>query len=325
MVRRGRHSEASFFADLNLPRGAHVPGVDPIPGLSAAWPSTLRTFMFLAHDGPRMARVGKGRARQHLTRDAAKNRRGWDSFADWFERELGPELARHGGMSWGSFHVPERRLRLLGDVRGKDVLELGCGAARWSIALARAGAHVVGLDVTPRRLEQARKLLRRARVDVELVEAGAEAIPLPDKSFDVIFCDIGAMSYADPFRTVPEAARLLRPGGQLTFSTESPIRMVYQNARTDRRSSRPQRSYFGMHRIELPKTVEFNLPYGEWIRLFRENELEVEHLIELPAPPRFRSFFLTAKEVRWARRWPWETIWSVRKARATHGVHRRET
>ena len=226
---------------------------------------------------------------------------------------MGDELARHGGMSWGSFHAPEQQLRLLGDVRGKDVLELGCGAARWSIALARAGARVVGLDVSPRRLQQARELVERASAKVKLVEASAESVPYPDQSFDVIFCDIGAMSYADPYRTVPEAARLLRPGGQLTFSTESPIRMVLFSSRTGRMVARPQRPYFQLHRVNLPQTVEFQLPYGEWVRLFRANGFEVERLIELPAPRNARSRFLTRQEIRWARQWPLETIWSVRK------------
>lgn len=254
-----------------------------------------------------------GRPRQRLTPHAAKNRRGWDSFADWFESTLGEMLARHGGMGWGSFHVPERQLRLLGSVRGKDILELGCGAARWSIALSRAGARVVGLDVSPRRLQQARELVQRAGAKLRLVEASAESVPFPARSFDVIFCDIGAMSYADPYRTVPEAARLLRPGGQLTFSIDSPIHTVYFTSKKDRISSRPQRDYFTMHRIDLPRTVEFQLPYGEWVRLFRENGFEVERLIEMRAPPHPRSKFLTRQELRWARQWPFEIIWSVRK------------
>ena len=256
------------------------------------------------------------------TASASRNRKAWGGFADWFEKTHGGQLARYGGMAWTSFRVPESRLRMLGDVRGKDILELGCGAARWSIALVKAGARVVGLDVTPRRLEQARELARRAAVDLTLIESGAESVPLPDRSFDNIFCDIGAMSFADPYRTVPEARRLLRVGGRLVFSTESPLRWVFWDARRDRLSVRPQRPYFGLHRIDLgkhEKTVEFNLPYGEWIRLFRENGFEVERMLELPFPARGSSSLLRPSDVRWARQWPWETIWSVRKT-GGHGA-----
>ena len=107
--------------------------------------------------------------------------------------------------------------------RGKDVLEFGCGAAQWSIALAKRGARPVGLDLSDRQLEHARRLMAEAGVDFPLVHASAESVPLPDASFDIVFCDHGAMTFADPYRTVPEAARLLRPGGLFAFNHGSTI------------------------------------------------------------------------------------------------------
>src|SRR5665811_2471242 len=99
-----------------------------------------------------------------------------------------------------------------------DILELGCGAAQWSIALALRGARPVGLDLSERQLEHARRLMAEAGVDFPLVHASAEAVPLPDATFDIVFCDFGAMTFADPYRTVPQATRLLRPGGLFAFS-----------------------------------------------------------------------------------------------------------
>ena len=253
------------------------------------------------------------RRRSRLSLHERRNRRDWDLTADWFEHEHGPGLSLHEGMAWGTFRLPERKLRLLGDVRGKDILELGCGAARWSIALIRAGARVVSLDLSPRRLEQARELAQEAGVELRLVEASAEDVPLPDQSFDVVFCDHGAMSFADPYRTVPEVARLLRPGGQLTFAITSPWNTVFWDARKDRLADRPRRPYFGLHKMDVGGATEFQLPYGEWIRLFVENGLQVEQLLETPKPPRVRSSFVPSKEAGWARRYPWDGIWSVRK------------
>ena len=253
------------------------------------------------------------RSSRHLSRHAAKNRRDWERTAGIYEGAHGPGLAEHGGMSWGVFHAPEKKLRLLGEVRGKDVLELGCGAARWAIALARRGARVIGVDVSPRRLDQARDLAREAGVELTLLEASAESVPLPDRSFDLIFCDFGAMSFADPYRTVPEAARLLRPGGQLTFSTWSPIRMVFLDERRERLGTRPTRDYFRMHKVDGGPTVEFQLPYGEWVRLFRDHGFELERLLELPAPSHLRSSYLSSREARWGLWLPLESIWSVRK------------
>lgn len=238
-------------------------------------------------------------------------------MADWFEREHGKGLALEEGMVWGTFHLPERKFQLLGNVRGKDILELGCGAARWSIALQRRGARVVALDLSPRRLAQARREARRAGVGLRLIEASAEAVPLPDASFDIIFCDHGAMSFADPYRTVPEVARLLRPGGQLTFSHSSALQHICRDEPRDRITTSLMVPYFDLHRVEGPKMVEFALPYGEWIRLFRENGLTVERLLEPRAPANLRSSFLTPPELAWARRWAFESIWTVRKLPAS--------
>ena len=78
-----------------------------------------------------------------LTPDAARNRVAWDAFSDEYQAKHAASLATTGGLAWGTSRVPESALRVLGDVAGKDILELGCGAAQWSIGMARAGAHPV--------------------------------------------------------------------------------------------------------------------------------------------------------------------------------------
>jgi SAM-dependent methyltransferase len=180
-------------------------------------------------------------------------------------------------------------LRVLGDFIGRDILEFGCGAAQWSIALARLGAHPVGLDLSRRQLEHARRLMAEAGVDFPLVHASAEAVPLPAASFDVVFCDHGAMSFADPYRTVPEVARLLRPGGLFAFNHHSPIETICWPLDAEEVGERLALDYFGMHVIDDGEEVSFQLPFGEWIRLFRANEFVIEDLIEpRPAPNAIR-------------------------------------
>ncbi|MHB8577124.1 MAG: class I SAM-dependent methyltransferase, partial [Dehalococcoidia bacterium] len=105
--------------------------------------------------------------------------------------------------------------------RGKQLLELGCGGAQWSIQLAEAGARSIGLDLSERQLVHALMLMQDAGQVVPLVQASAEDLPFKDGSFDVVYCDYGAMVFADPYRTVPEAARVLRPGGLFAFCTVS--------------------------------------------------------------------------------------------------------
>jgi SAM-dependent methyltransferase len=253
-------------------------------------------------------------APRSLTPDEVRNRDSWDAYSDEYQAMHGGQLAESGGLAWGTSQIPEAELRVLGDVAGKDILEFGCGAAQWSIALALRGARPVGLDLSTRQLEHARRLMAEAGVEFALVNGSAEAVPLPDASFDIVFCDHGAMSFADPYRTVPEVARLLRPGGLFAFNHHSPIETICWAPGEEQVGDRLVVDYFGMHRFEDDDEVSFQLPYGEWIRLFRANGLVVEDLIEPRPPEDATSTYRDAAELAWARRWPSESIWRLRRA-----------
>jgi SAM-dependent methyltransferase len=248
-----------------------------------------------------------------LTPHAGRNREAWNAKADDYQAKHGAQIEAAGGAAWGMWQISEDELHVLGDVRDRDVLEFGCGAAQWSIALARRGARVTGLDLSSRQLDHARLAIAAAGVDVALFEASAEAVPLPDASFDVVFCDHGAMSFADPYLTVPEAARLLRPGGVLAFSTITPFAEVHWPLDTENPLRELVRDYFDLHRIEDEDLVVFNLPYGEWIRLFGAQGLIVEDLVELRPAADATTSYRPDGALEWTRRWPMENIWKVRR------------
>ena len=120
-------------------------------------------------------------------------------------------------------------MNALGDVAGLDVIELGCGTGYFSAWLAKRGARPVGVDPTPAQLETAREMQREFGLEFPLLEGVAEeSVPLPDASFDLALSEYGASIWADPYRWIPEAARLLRAGGRLVFlrnATLSILRM----------------------------------------------------------------------------------------------------
>lgn len=248
-----------------------------------------------------------------LTEHERQNRDAWNADADDYQARHGTQLAESTGLAWGTYQIPEAELRILGDVVGKDILELGCGAAQWSIGLAKLGARPVGVDLSDRQLEHARRLQAAAGVDFPLIHASAENVPLPDASFDIVFCDHGAMTFADPYRTVPEAARLLRSGGLFAFNHHTPIETIHWPIDGDRVTDRLVVDYFGMHRFDDGETTVFQIPYGEWLRLFRDSGFVVEDLIELRPPADATSSYRDADDLAWARRWPAEEIWRVRK------------
>jgi SAM-dependent methyltransferase len=250
-----------------------------------------------------------------LTPHAALNRELWDRDAAAYQERHGGQLADSGGTAWGVWQIPESELRVLGDVAGRDVLELGCGAAQWSIALAGQGARVTGLDNSERQLDHARSAMAAAGVEFPLVHGSAESTGFPDASFDIVFCDHGAMSFADPYRTVPEAARLLRPGGLLAFSMHTPVIDIAWDLGADHPQDRLLHDYWSLHVREDPdEPLSFQLPYGTWIRLFRESGMVVEDLVELRPAADATSSYRDDVDRDWARRWPMEHIWRVRRA-----------
>jgi SAM-dependent methyltransferase len=244
--------------------------------------------------------------------DALKNRAYWDEQSDAYQ-ELHREHIGRPEPRWGMWQIPEAELQILGDVAGKDVLEYGCGAAQWSLLLAQQGARPVAMDNSARQLEHARERLAEAGVEFPLVHASAGEAPFDDASFDVVFCDHGAMTFADPYATVPEVARLLRPGGLFAFSHSTPLSALCWSD-DDTLEPRLHRPYFGLHRMEWPdEPVEFNLPQSEWIQLFAKHGFVVERLHEVRPPEGATSTYRTAEETAWARSWPMEQIWRLRK------------
>jgi len=241
------------------------------------------------------------------------------SHCDELARSYVPSAERHWAQaepSWGIWGIPEAEVGMIpADIRGKDAIELGCGTAYVSACLARAGARVTGIDNSEAQLETARRMQREHGLEFPLLHGNAERVPYPDGSFDLAISEYGACLWADPYRWVPEAARLLRPGGRLHFLTNGHVlTLCAPPLETDTATDRLQRPAFGLHRLEWPDDtgVEFHLTHGSWIRLFRENGFEIEELLELRPPEgaATRYPYVTAE---WARQWPSEEVWKVRK------------
>jgi SAM-dependent methyltransferase len=249
-----------------------------------------------------------------LTEHAARNRAAWDAEAHlWVEP--GERNWASDEPSWGIWSIPERGLGVLPDVEGMDTIELGCGTAYWSAWLARRGARPVGLDNSANQLETARRLQREHGLEFPLVHASAEAVPLPDAAFDLALSEYGACLWCDPELWIPEAARLLRPGGYLVFLTNSPL-LVLCAPDSGAAGDRLLRDQFGMRRLEWPDegdAVEFHLPHGELLRLLRRHGFEVIDLVELQAPAHGDPGRFDWLTLDWSRRWPSEEIWVARR------------
>ena len=237
------------------------------------------------------------------------NRAFWDADADSYQAAHGEQLAR-SPLAWGAYRVPESELQVLGEVDGLRVLELGCGAAHWSAALAERGARVVGLDVSHAQLLHA----RRSAATLPLVQASGEQLPFADSSFDVVFCDHGALSFCDPDVSVPECARLLRPGGLLAFCCTHPMLYLTWDDARDQQTRKLHIDYAQLGKMALDEgTIDWVLPPGAWIKVLRANEFDVEDLVELCAREDASTTYVDFAPPKWARRWPAEWIWKARR------------
>ena len=248
------------------------------------------------------------------------NRASWDEDApNWVER--GREDWARREPVWGRGN-PESELRLLPDVSGLDAVELGCGTAYVSAWLMRLGARVVALDNSAQQLATARLLQEEFDLRFPLVHADAEQAPFADESFDFAISQYGAAIWCDPYRWIPEASRILRPGGRLVFETGSPLVMLCYPTDDDEApaDSRLHRDYFGMHRFEWHRedgavdAIEFRLGHGDMIRLLVSCGFEIEGLVEIQAPANAPAWPPDIPR-EWARRWPSAEAWRARKAR----------
>jgi ubiquinone/menaquinone biosynthesis C-methylase UbiE len=250
----------------------------------------------------------RGTAPKHV----ARNREFWDADSAAYQAAHGDDLASRP-LAWGAWRRPEAELNMLADVTGRDLLELGCGGAQWSAALASAGARCVGIDLSIAQLGHARIHCREAGVTVPLALTDAERLPFRADSFDLVFCDHGAMSFCDPELTLPEVARVLRRGGMLVFCATHPLVYLTWNNATDKQTRTLHMDYAELGCVDLGEgTVDWVLPPGTWIDRFHTFGFDVTDLIELVAPASATTTYDEFVPTKWAQRWPAEQIWRVR-------------
>ena len=247
-----------------------------------------------------------------------RNREAWDEWAsDYVANGERSWKLGVGEEKWGIWDLPEAELHLLpDDLAGLDTIELGCGTGYVSAWLARRGARPVGIDNSR--------------------GAARDGAPAPGAS---TACDFPLLHGNAERRAVPGRqlrprdlrvrrehlgrARSLDPGGGAPPSSGRPADLpgqrhdpgpVHAGDEDARPPTELQRPYFGLHRLEWPDdaSVNFHLGYGDWIRLLRANDFEVEDLVELQAPVDATTSypFVTAD---WANRWPSEEVWKARK------------
>ncbi len=241
----------------------------------------------------------------------------WQKQAEWYV-EPAERAWRSEEAYWGIFGIPDAGVKMLdADLTGQRCLEIGCGAGYVAAWMARRGGSVVGIDPTPNQLATARRLAGEHELEIDFREGFGESLPFEDESFDFAISEYGAALWADPYLWIPEASRVLKPGGRLRFLTNAAFAIVCMPALESDGpvQERLLRPYFGLYRTrwpDAPGETEFHLTHGDWIALFAANGLVVERLVELQVPENAATRFDWA-DADWGRRWPLEEVWMLVK------------
>ncbi|MEX2289923.1 MAG: class I SAM-dependent methyltransferase [Mycobacteriales bacterium] len=227
---------------------------------------------------------------EHRPADAAEsaraNRHWWDTEARSYQDEHGAFLG-DADLLWCPEGLREAQARLLGEVRGREVLEIGCGAGQGARWLTGQGARVVALDVSYGQLLESRRLDARSGIEVErLVQADAQALPLRGACVDAVISAFGAIPFvADSARAMREVARVLRPGGRFVFSVAHPIRWAFPDdpgpgGLTVRQSYFDRTPYVEVDEAGEASYVEHHRTLGDRVRELVAAGLVLEDLVE---------------------------------------------
>ncbi len=253
-----------------------------------------------------------------LPEHVRENRRHWNAMADeWVA--AGERSWAAADPTWGAWSVPEAEVGMLDlDLAGRRSIELGCGTGYVSAWVARAGAEVVGVDVSEAQLATARRLADEHGVDLVLHHGSAEAVPEPDGSFDFAISEYGAAIWCDPDVWIREAHRLLRPGGRLRFLGNHPLAVSCWKPDGSELGTTLTHPWRHLGRLDWrdvevdPGGIEFNRTPAGWLRLFREVGFDVEDHRELYVPEDHDGADVRfGVPVSWGSAWPVEQVWML--------------
>lgn len=214
------------------------------------------------------------------------NRADWDAYADEYQSLHGPYLGDTGFL-WSPEGVREDEVRALGPVRGRTVLEIGCGAAQCARWVQERGGRAVGLDVSWRQLQHARRIDEDHAVAVPVVCASGAALPFADRAFDVVFSAFGALQFVvDEAALLRDVARVLRPGGRFAFSITHPTRWMFPDDPTEEGLVASQSYFDRTPYVEVDahdgrtRYVEHHRTLGDWVRVLSAAGFVLRDLLE---------------------------------------------
>lgn len=189
----------------------------------------------------------------------------WDNLSDWYDRRQGDS-----GDLWHKFLIDPDLIRLVGDCRGRDVLDLGCGNGYLSRKFAREGAIVTAIDSSKGMIEKAKTHDVDNTLKIRYFVTDANHLSMvSSSSFDLVFANMSLMDIEDAEGAIKEVSRVLKQGGRFVASICHPCFDTMSNSawQIEKKSFEPRRTYRKVRAYRKPftETVYWRVDNGERI------------------------------------------------------------
>ena len=217
-----------------------------------------------------------------MPQDSALNRAHWDRRATNTNRRTANN-SRGTRLAWGVWSIPKTTCGFSA-TSGKDVIELGCGGAQWSIGLTQRGANCVGLDNSERQLEHAQKISARQASSFRSFTARPRTFRFPMVRSTSSFAITARCRLSTRCAPFPKRLDSCVRAASWRFPPRRRMHFICWDESTDSVGTTLKANYFEERRADDGSSVCFSLPYGEWISLFRRNGFFIESLVELRPP-----------------------------------------
>ncbi len=195
----------------------------------------------------------------------------WEGRSEGYLKEYNPIEIDYGP------GVPnENKLNIIGSVKNKKVLDLGCGGGQISIAFAKKGAKVTGIDLSDKHIEFAKKLAKKHKVKILFERGSFQKFPMiKSKSQDIVFSSWAFLYSPDLKQVFKEANRVLKNEGLFVFSQDHPFFHCFGNNDLE-----IKQSYLKSGSAGNPNFMAFRRTISEIFNALKESGFNVEKIIE---------------------------------------------
>lgn len=216
-------------------------------------------------------------------------------------------------MVYNEFNEVPATLSLLKNIRGKKVLDLGCGTGIYTKILKRKGANVQGIDISPKMIEIAKQYVK----DVDFKVGSAYKLPYKTGTFDIVLASLVVHYFGNLGQAFREVRRVLKKNGVFIFSSDNPVTAATHRMRGRPRKYRVFGNYFkeGKFYKRWPRIgiriVYQHFTFQTLIRTIVRNGFTIEDFVDTKtvkeAAKYDRSMYAFTSKV------PWFSVWKVRK------------